>query len=204
VPTQAQATPSCDFKSGQIILQQPIERAQMEKLLATGKTDLLDKFVSMRTRRAFKAMLAWDAEAGKVNFEFAPSKFPPRKTAAKTTTATKKVAAGAAAKRATASKGTKATAKTPAAAKVAKPKAPRKTTAASGKLPSAELAAVIGAEPIARPQVMKKLWDYIKANNLQDTKDKRSINADAKLLAVFGKPQVTMFELAGIAGKHLS
>jgi DNA topoisomerase-3 len=52
------------------------------KLLATGKTDLLDKFVSMRTRRAFKAMLAWDAEAGKVNFEFAPSKFPPRKTAA--------------------------------------------------------------------------------------------------------------------------
>jgi DNA topoisomerase-3 len=83
VPTHAQPTPSCDFKSGQIILQQPIEREQMQKLLATGKTDLLDKFVSMRTRRAFKAMLAWDAEAGKVNFEFAPSKFPPRKTAAK-------------------------------------------------------------------------------------------------------------------------
>ncbi|TAF81127.1 MAG: hypothetical protein EAZ54_06810, partial [Curvibacter sp.] len=75
---------------------------------------------------------------------------------------------------------------------------------ASGKQPSAELAAVIGAEPIARPQVMKKLWDYIKANGLQDAKDKRSINADAKPLAVFGKPQVTMFELAGIAGKHLS
>jgi DNA topoisomerase-3 len=56
------------------------------KLLATGKTDLLDKFVSMRTRRAFKAMLAWDAEAGKVNFEFAPSKFPPRKTAGATKT----------------------------------------------------------------------------------------------------------------------
>ena len=70
--------------------------------------------------------------------------------------------------------------------------------------PSAELAAVIGPELIARPQVMKKLWDYIKANGLQDAKDKRSINADAKLLAVFGKPQVTMFELAGIAGKHLS
>ena len=54
----------------------------MEKLLATGKTDLLDKFVSMRTRRAFKAFLAWDKEAGKVNFEFEPrtSKFPPRKT----------------------------------------------------------------------------------------------------------------------------
>ena len=50
---------------------------------------------------------------------------------------------------------------------------------------------------------MKKLWDYIKANNLRDAKDKRSINADAKLLAVFGKPQVTIFELAGIVGKHL-
>ena len=203
VPTLAQPTPSCDFKTGQIILQQPIERTQMHKLLETGKTDLLDKFVSMRTRRAFKAMLAWDAEAGKVNFEFAPSKFPPRKTAAKTTAATKSVAgkttkAGASAKKAV---GTKAAG---AAAKAAKPKAPRKTTAASGKLPSAELAAVIGGDPIARPAVVKALWDYIKANGLQDSKDKRSINADAKLLPVFGKPQVTMFELAGIVGKHLS
>ncbi len=82
VPTMAQATPSCDFKSGQVILQQPIERAQISQLLTTGKTDLLDKFVSMRTRRGFKAHLAWDAEAGKVIFEFAPSKFPARKTAA--------------------------------------------------------------------------------------------------------------------------
>jgi DNA topoisomerase-3 len=82
VPTAAQPTPSCDFKTGQVILQQPVMREQMTKLLETGKTDLLDKFVSMRTRRAFKAFLAWDAEAGKVNFEFAPSKFPPRKTAA--------------------------------------------------------------------------------------------------------------------------
>jgi DNA topoisomerase III len=210
LPTTAQPTPSCDFKTGQIILQQPIERTQMHKLLETGKTDLLGKFVSMRTRRAFKAMLAWDAEAGKVNFEFAPSKFPPRKTVSKTTSvkeiATKKVAsraspAGAAAKKVPAKKAV--TSKI-AAVKEAKPKAPRKTTAASGKTPSAELAAVIGSELVARPQVMKKLWDYIKANNLQDAKDKRSINADAKLLAVFGKPQVTMFELAGIAGKHLS
>ncbi|CAM8647488.1 TopA Topoisomerase IA [Comamonadaceae bacterium] len=205
VPTDAQPTPSCDFKSGQIILQQPIEREQMQKLLATGKTDLLDKFVSMRTRRAFKAMLAWDAAEGKVNFEFAPSKFPPRKTAfkaaAKTGAATKTVAARAGTTRAAAKT---VPAKKAAAVKEAKPKAPRKTTAASGKQPSAELAAVIGAEPVARPQVMKKLWDYIKANGLQDAKDKRSINADAKLLAVFGKPQVTMFELAGIAGKHLS
>ena len=70
VPTLAQATPSCDFKSGQIILQQPVEREQMMKLLATGKTDLLDKFVSMRTRRPFKAYLAWNAEEGKVKAEF--------------------------------------------------------------------------------------------------------------------------------------
>ena len=205
VPTDGQPTPSCDFKSGQIILQQPIEREQMQKLLATGKTDMLEKFVSMRTRRNFKAMLAWDAEAGKVNFEFAPSKFPPRKTAykaaAKTPAATK---TGAARAGSTGAAAKKVPAKKAAATKEAKPKAPRKTTAASGKQPSAELAAVIGAEPIARPQVMKKLWDYIKANGLQDAKDKRSINADAKLLAVFGKPQVTMFELAGIAGKHLS
>jgi DNA topoisomerase-3 len=87
VPTAAQPTPSCDFKTGQIILQQPVMRDQMTKLLETGKTDLLDKFVSMRTRRAFKAFLAWDAEAGKVNFEFAPSKFPPRKPPAGKTAA---------------------------------------------------------------------------------------------------------------------
>jgi DNA topoisomerase-3 len=200
VPTLAQPTPSCDFKTGQIILQQPIERTQMIKLLETGKTDLLDKFVSMRTRRAFKAMLAWDAEAGKVNFEFAPSKFPPRKMAASKTVAAKSAKTGATAKKAAASKaaGTKSAAKADA-----KPKAPRKTTAASGKLPSAELAAVIGTDPVARTEVVKKLWDYIKANGLQDSANKRAINADAKLLPVFGKPQVTMFELAGIVGKHL-
>ncbi|WP_296495043.1 DNA topoisomerase III, partial [Rhodoferax sp.] len=204
VPTHAQATPSCDFKTGQIILQQPVEREQMVKLLSTGKTDLLDKFVSMRTRRAFKAMLAWDAAAGKVNFEFAPSKFPPRKTAATPLTKAAVAAkAGTPAKAAAAKKAVKAPAKK--AAKAAAAKAPRKAPAAgsAGSTPSAALAAVIGAEPVARAQVIKKLWDYIKANNLQDAANKRAINADAKLLAVFGKPQVTMFELAGIVGKHL-
>ena len=192
VPTHAQATPSCDFKSGQIILQQPIEREQMRKLLATGKTDMLEKFVSMRTRRAFKAMLAWDADAGKVNFEFAPSKFPPRKTAATKSGAARATSTGAAAKKAPAKK-----------AATAKPKAARKTTAASAKAPSPALAAVIGAEPVARTEVMKKLWDYIKAHNLQDPKDKRVIRADDKLRAVFGADSVGMMQLAGIAGKHL-
>jgi len=204
VPTDAQATPSCDFKTGQIILQQPIEREQMVKLLATGKTDLLDKFVSMRTRRAFKAMLAWDAEAGKVNFEFAPSKFPPRKTAATPLT---KAAVAAKAGTPLRAVATKKAVKAPAkkVTRAATAKAPRKAPAAgsAGSTPSAALAAVIGAEPVARAQVIKKLWDYIKANNLQDMANKRAINADAKLLAVFGKPQVTMFELAGIVGKHL-
>jgi DNA topoisomerase-3 len=210
VPTMSQATPSCDFKTGQIILQQPIERSQMQKLLATGKTDLLDKFVSMRTRRAFKAMLAWDPEAGKVNFEFAPSKFPPRKTAAKTTagkaTATKTGATRAASTGATAKKAPtkKAAVSKMASAKVAKPKAPRKASTASGKTPSAALAAVIGSELVSRPEVMKKLWDYIKANNLQDPKDKRTIVADAKLRAVLEADAVNLFALAGIVGKHLS
>ncbi|PJI95571.1 DNA topoisomerase-3 [Acidovorax sp. 69] len=197
VPTAAQPTPSCTFKSGKIILQQPVEREQMQKLLATGKTDLLDKFVSMRTRRAFKAHLAWDKEAGKVNFEFAPSKFPPRPGAA-----AKTGAAGASRTSATAKKAAKpAAAKKAPATKTAAAKAPRK--AAAGKAPSAALAAVIGAEPVARPEAVKKMWEYIKAHNLQDPKDKRTIVADDKLRAVFGKDSAGMFELAGILGNHL-
>jgi DNA topoisomerase-3 len=206
VPTQAQPTPSCSFKTGTIILQQPVSREQAAKLLATGKTDMLDKFVSMRTRRNFKAMLAWDAEAGKVGFEFAPSKFPPRKTAAGAPAAksaarpaAKTAAKTAAAKKAPAKKAAakSATTKAPAAKKVATPKV--------GTLrPSGELAAVIGDGLVARTEVVKKIWDYIKVNGLQDAKDKRAINADAKLQKVFGKPQVTMFELAGLIGKHLS
>jgi DNA topoisomerase-3 len=212
VPTLEQPTPSCDFKTGQVILQQPIEREQMVKLLETGKTDLLDKFVSMRTRRAFKAMLAWDGAAGKVNFEFAPSKFPPRKPAAsKTGTATIKTpfgktvavkAAGAPAAKKTAAK--KVAAKKVPAAKTVKAKVARVAKPGTGLKPSDALAAVIGAELVIRTQVIKKLWDYIKAEGLQDAANKRAINADAKLLPVFGKPQVTMFELAGIVGKHLT
>jgi DNA topoisomerase-3 len=95
VPTAAQPTPSCDFKSGTTILQQEIAPEQMQKLLSTGKTDLLDKFVSNKTRRAFKAFLAWDPGSGKVAFEFEPreSKYPPRKTAAAKKAPAKKVPA---------------------------------------------------------------------------------------------------------------
>lgn len=63
---------TCDFKSGKIILQQPVAREQMNKLLASGKTDLLENFVSNKTRRKFKAFLAFDKKEGKVVFEFEP------------------------------------------------------------------------------------------------------------------------------------
>ncbi len=194
VPTAGQPQPSCKFKSGKVILQQPVERAQMQKLLATGKTDLLDKFVSMRTRRPFKAFLAWDAAAGKVNFEFeqrGEGKYPARKG----------TAAAAAARTGGAAK--KAAAK-PAAKKAAPAKAARKPSTAAGKTPSAQLAAVIGPAPVARTEALKKLWDYIKAHNLQDPQDKRSIVADDKLRAVFGKERAGMFELAGILSPHLA
>lgn len=70
--------------------------------------------------------------------------------------------------------------------------------------PSAELAAVIGATPVARTEAVSKMWDYIKANNLQNPANKRNILADAKLRPVFGKDEVTMFELTGLLGKHLN
>lgn len=69
--------------------------------------------------------------------------------------------------------------------------------------PSATLAAVIGAGSMPRTQVVKKLWDYIKKNKLQDEKNKRNINADDKLKALFGKATVSMFEMTKIVSKHL-
>ncbi len=63
---------TCDFKTGKIILQQPVAREQITKLLATGRTDLLEGFVSNKTRRKFKAYLAYDKKEGKVSFEFEP------------------------------------------------------------------------------------------------------------------------------------
>ena len=63
---------TCDFKSGKIILQQPVPRDEMKRLLETGKTALLENFVSNKTRRKFKAFLAWDKKEGKVGFVFEP------------------------------------------------------------------------------------------------------------------------------------
>ena len=71
------ATVTCDFKSGKIILQQPVAAAQMQKLLAGGKTDLLENFISNKTKRKFKAFLAYDKKEGKVMFEFEPRALKP-------------------------------------------------------------------------------------------------------------------------------
>ena len=89
---------TCDFKSGKVILQQPVPREQMTKLLSTGATDLLEGFVSNKTRRKFKARLAWDGKEGKVVFAFEPraAKVPAKKAAGKSAaakTAAKKKAA---------------------------------------------------------------------------------------------------------------
>ena len=70
---------------------------------------------------------------------------------------------------------------------------------------SAELAAVVGKGPMPRSEVVKKLWEYIKKNKLQDQANKRNINADATLKAVFGgKSVVNMFEMTKLVSKHLS
>jgi chromatin remodeling complex protein RSC6 len=70
--------------------------------------------------------------------------------------------------------------------------------------PSPALSEVVGSKAIPRTEIVKKMWDYIKKNNLQDKKNRRMINADAKLKAVFGnKDQVSMFELAKIVNKHV-
>jgi upstream activation factor subunit UAF30 len=111
----------------------------------------------------------------------------------------------------------KAPAKKPAAKKVAakkpakkaaakKPAAKRKPNAAFMKpmTPSAVLAAVIGASPMPRTEVTKKIWDYIKKNKLQDAINRRLINADEKLRAVFsGKGKVSMFEMTKLVSNHL-
>ena len=110
----------------------------------------------------------------------------------------------------TAKKAAKKTAKK-AAKKSAKKAAPKKKSArkpnAAFMAPltvSDNLAAVVGNKPLPRTQIIKKIWDYIKKNGLQDKKNKRMINADEKLKVVFGgKGQISMFELAKVVNKHV-
>jgi upstream activation factor subunit UAF30 len=123
------------------------------------------------------------------------AKKPAKKTAAKKPAAKKPAAKKAAVKKPAAKK---------AAAK--KPAAKRKPNAAFMKAmtPSASLAAVIGGSPMPRTEVTKKIWDYIKKNKLQDSINRRLINADEKLRAVFGgKGKVSMFEMTKLVSNHL-
>ena len=118
---------------------------------------------------------------------------------------TKKPAAKKPAAKKPAMKKAAAPAKKPVAKKAATPKVKRTPNAGFMKpmTPSAMLAAVVGAMPLPRTEVVKKVWDYIKKNKLQDANNKRMINADEKLRKVFGKPQVSMFEMTKIISQHL-
>lgn len=69
--------------------------------------------------------------------------------------------------------------------------------------PSSTLAAIVGASALPRTEVVKKLWAYIKKNGLQDSKNRRNINADDKLKPIFGKNTVSMFEMTKLVSKHL-
>jgi upstream activation factor subunit UAF30 len=117
----------------------------------------------------------------------------------------KKVSKKKVAKKATKKVAKKAAPK-PAAKKAAKKKSARKPNAAfmAPLTPSAALGEVVGAKPLPRTEIIKKIWVYIKKNDLQDKKNRRMINADDKLKTVFGgKTQVSMFELAKIVNKHV-
>jgi len=130
-----------------------------------------------------------------------------KKTAAKKPV--KKAVKKAAPKKAAAKKPAKKAAKKPAKKAAPKKKASgvkRKPNAAFMKpmTPSASLAAVIGSSPLPRTEVTKKLWAYIKKNDLQDSKNRRNINADDKLKEVFGgKKTVSMFEMTKLVAGHL-
>ena len=123
-----------------------------------------------------------------------PAKKPAAKKSAAKKTAAKKPAKKASAKKAAPKKAAKKTA------------TKRKPNAAFMKamMPSATLAAVVGSMPLPRTEVTKKIWDYIKKNRLQDSINRRLINADEKLRQVFGgKRQVSMFEMTKLVSNHL-
>jgi upstream activation factor subunit UAF30 len=139
-----------------------------------------------------------------------------KKAAAKTKTAAKKAPAKAAkkapakaARKAAPKKASKAApkkaAKKAAPKKAAAKKTARKPNAAfmAPLTPSANLSEVVGAKPMPRTEIVKKVWDYIKKNGLQDKNNRRMINADSKLRPIFGKDQISMFELAKVVNKNV-
>ncbi|MCL4744711.1 MAG: SWIB/MDM2 domain-containing protein [Burkholderiaceae bacterium] len=129
-----------------------------------------------------------------------------KKAAAKKAPAKKAAAKKPAAKKAPAKKAPakKAAAKKPAAKKPAAKKARTPNAAFMKALtPSAALAAIVGNKPLPRTEVVKKIWEYIKKGKLQDEVNRRMINADKALREVFGKAQVSMFEMTKLVNKHL-
>ena len=116
-----------------------------------------------------------------------------------------KKSAKKAGKKSSAKKVAKKVAKKAAPRKAAKKKSARKPNAAFMKPmpPTGPLAAIVGSAPIPRTEVTSKIWAYIKKNKLQDAVNRRNINADEKLRALFGKAQATMFELTKYVSKHL-
>jgi upstream activation factor subunit UAF30 len=131
-----------------------------------------------------------------------------KKAGAKKAAPAKKAGAkkAAPAKKAAAKKAAPAQKSAAPAKKAAKKAAKRTPNAAFMKAltPSPQLAAVIGDKPVPRTEVVKKLWQYIKKNNLQDAKNRRAINADDKLKPVFGgKAQVSMFDMTKLVSQHL-
>ncbi len=129
---------------------------------------------------------------------------PAKKVAAKKVAPATKVAAKKAAPAKTVAAKKAAPAKKVAAKKAAPTKKRTPNAAFMKALTlSPALAAVVGDKPLPRTEIVSKLWVYIKAKDLQDKLNKRMINADEKLRAVFGKAQVSMFEMAGLIGKHV-
>jgi chromatin remodeling complex protein RSC6 len=120
-------------------------------------------------------------------------------------TAAKKSAVKKPALKKAAAPAKKSVTKKAAPKKAAKPAVKRAHNAGFMKAmtPSAMLAAVVGAMPLPRTEVVKKIWEYIKKNKLQDAINKRMINADEKLREIFGKAQVSMFEMTKIINQHL-
>ncbi|HWI82044.1 SWIB/MDM2 domain-containing protein [Ramlibacter sp.] len=135
-------------------------------------------------------------------------KAPAKKAAAKKAAPAKKAAAKKApAKKAAPAKKVVAKKAAPAKKAAAK-KAPAKKRTPNAAFmkpltPDTVLGAVVGAAPLPRTEIVSKLWAYIKKNKLQDQTNKRMVNADDKLKVLFGKNQVSMFEMAGLIGKHV-
>ena len=151
----------------------------------------------MATATKAPAKKAPAKKAAPVKTVAAKTAAPAKKVAAKTAAPAKKVAVK------TAAPAKKVAAKAPAAKKVAAKKRTPNAAFMKALTLSPALAAVVGDKPLPRTEIVSKLWIYIKAKGLQDSANKRMINADEKLKAVFGKAQVSMFEMAGLIGKHV-